>query len=124
MLPEAIDRRGLRYLAVGASGVPVDLAVTTLAAAVVGVLPAQAVGWGCAATWNWNLNSRVTWDGQQTIREWAQYLAVDAGRLALRVGVVAVLLEYVRPVMATAGGIAVAATVGFLGLDRLVFGSQ
>jgi|GEM_PF-5577196 len=110
------------YLVVGASGVPVDVAVTTLASVGVGLLAAQAVGWAVAATWNWSWNRRRTWESDaEPLREWARYLGVDAGRLAVRLGVVALISSAVPGIIATITGIAVASALGFLGFDRVVF---
>ncbi|WP_435067711.1 GtrA family protein [Haloplanus sp. C73] len=110
------------YLVVGASGVPIDVAVTTVASAGIGVIAAQAVGWFVAATWNWAWNRRETWDSDaDPLREWARYLGVDAGRLAVRLGVVAVVVGAVPGIVATVVGIGAATVLGFLGFDRLVF---
>lgn len=114
-----------RYLSVGATGVPIDLVVTTVTAAAVSIVGAQAVGWFVAATWNWFWNRRLTWQSDaHPGREWARYLGVDVGRLLARVAFVAGLVR-VAPqspdVVVTATGIAVAAAFGFIGFDKLVF---
>lgn len=110
------------YLIVGASGVPIDIAVTTLATVGVGLVAAQAVGWLVAATWNWTWNRRRTWASDaDPLEEWARYLGVDAGRLAVRLGVVAVIAGTVPDLAATVVGIMTAAALGFLGFDRMVF---
>ncbi|WP_251342416.1 GtrA family protein [Haloplanus halophilus] len=110
------------YLAVGATGVPIDIAFTTLASIGVGIVAAQAVGWVVAATWNWTWNRRKTWASDaEPLREWARYLGVDAGRLAVRVGVVAVVASAVPGIIATVLGITAAAALGFVGFDRMVF---
>jgi len=110
------------YLVVGASGVPIDVAVTTLASIGVGIVAAQAAGWIVAATWNWTWNRRKTWASDaDPWREWTQYLCVDAGRLAVRLGVVAVIASAVPDLAATVLGITAAAALGFLGFDRMVF---
>lgn len=114
--------RPVRYLGVGATGVPIDIAVTLLVATVVGVVPAQGAGWAVAATWNWFWNASLTWDGEHSLREWSRYLGVDAGRLAVRIGVVWAVAGAVPDVVATIVGIAAAAVLGFVGFDRLVFG--
>lgn len=116
--------RPVRYLGVGATGVLVDLLVTTGVAMVVGLLPAQAVGWAVAASWNWRWNTMLTWDGDGTLAEWATYCTVDAGRLAVRLVVVWAVIDAVPGLVATAAGIASAAALGFLGFDRLVFTSS
>ena len=115
--------RPVRYLGVGATGVPVDVGVTLLVATVVGILPAQAAGWAVAATWNWFWNASVTWDGDRSPREWLRYLGVDAGRLAVRIGVVWAFVGVLPDVVATIFGIVTAAGLGFVGFDRFVFGS-
>lgn len=110
------------YFVVGATGVPIDVAVTTLASVGVGIVAAQAVGWLVAATWNWTWNRRKTWASDaDPWREWARYLGVDAGRLAVRLGVVAVVAGVVPGIVATVLGIVAAAALGFLGFDRMVF---
>jgi len=110
------------YLVVGATGVPIDVAVTTLASIGVGIVAAQAAGWVVAASWNWTWNRRKTWDSDaEPLREWAQYLGVDAGRLAVRLAVVAVIAGAVPNLAATVVGIIAAAALGFLGFDRMVF---
>lgn len=114
-----------RYLSVGATGVPVDLAVTTAAAAAVSIVGAQAVGWFVAATWNWFWNRRLTWESNAHAgREWGRYLVVDIGRLLARIAFVAGIVR-VAPelpnVVVTATGIGVAAAFGFFGFDKLVF---
>jgi putative flippase GtrA len=110
------------YLIVGATGVPIDVAVTTVASIGVGIVAAQAVGWVVAATWNWTWNRRQTWESDaDPLREWARYLGVDAGRLAVRIGVVAVVAGAVPGIVATVLGIMAAAALGFVGFDRLVF---
>jgi len=114
--------RPVRYLGVGATGVPVDVGVTLLVATVVGILPAQAAGWAVAATWNWIWNASLTWDGDHSVREWVRYLGVDAVRLAVRVGVVWATVGVLPDVVATIVGIGAAALLGFVGFDRFVFG--
>lgn len=110
------------YLLVGATGVPIDVAVTTIASIGVGIVAAQAAGWFVAASWNWTWNRRQTWNSDaDPWREWAQYLGVDAGRLAVRLGVVTVVASTVPEVVATVLGITAAAALGFLGFDRVVF---
>jgi len=111
------------FVVVGASGVPIDLFITTSAIPVVGVLVAQAAGWIVAASWNHAWNRRLTWNTDQSILyTWTRYLVVDSGRLALRIGAVAVLVAAgARPLVATLTGIAVATAAGFLGFDRVVF---
>jgi putative flippase GtrA len=110
------------YLVVGATGVPIDIAFTTLASVGVGIIAAQAVGWVIAASWNWTWNRRKTWDSDaDPWREWARYLGVDAARLAVRIGVVAVVAGAVPGIVATVLGIVAAAALGFVGFDRMVF---
>lgn len=114
--------RPVRYLAVGALGVPIDLAVTLVATGALGLLPAQAAGWFVAASTNYGLNASVTWDGEATVAEWAAYLGVDVGRLGVRVVVVAAVAGALdHDVVATVAGIGAAAALGWVGFDRLVF---
>lgn len=116
-------RRLLRFAGVGATGVPIDLVATLLAVGIVGPIAAQAVGWVLAASWNWRWNRRLTWKSDEPWRrEWAEYLTVDAGRFGARVAVVTISLYLGTGVLAaTIVGIGVAASIGFLGFDQLVF---
>lgn len=122
-LPPGRLRQIATFGAVGVTGIPIDLALTTTAMPVLGVLAAQAAGWIVAASWNHAWNRRLTWNTTQPLyTTWLQYLAVDSGRLALRIGVVALLVTIgVMPLAATLAGIAAATLAGFLGFDRVVF---
>lgn len=116
-------RQVAAFVVVGASGIPIDLAITTTTIPALGVLVAQAAGWIVAASWNHAWNRRLTWStDQHVLLTWVQYLVVDSGRLALRVGVVALLVAVgVMPLAATVTGIGAATLAGFLGFDRVVF---
>ncbi|MGB9966105.1 GtrA family protein [Halobacterium hubeiense] len=116
-------RQLLAFAGVGASGIPIDLVITTTAIPVVGVLTAQVIGWAVAASWNHAWNRWLTWQTDQPVyKTWLQYLVVDSGRLALRIGVVAALVyASAGTLVATIAGIGVATLAGFIGFDRVVF---
>lgn len=122
MASDAVSRL-LTFAGVGATGVAVDLAITAAALAVIGPLVAQFVGWVVAASWNYSLNARVTWDANRSVWQWANYLAADSARLVIRVTMVWSLLHQLGtdPMLASGIAIGVAAVMGFVLFDLLVF---
>lgn len=64
----------LLFLAVGGSGMIVDLAVLSLLSLWIGFRPARAVAIGVAMTWNFALNRRFTFVGARSGPMLRQYL--------------------------------------------------
>lgn len=124
VLPTRLVRL-LEYALVGASGVPVDMAMVWLLIDQVGThhLLAQPGAWLVAMSWNFALNWWVTFD-QPDGSLWRQYLSygtVQAGALGVRIVTVAILVDALgAPVVpASLAGILLPAVLGFLSIERL-----
>lgn len=109
----------VQYGLVGGSGIPVDMAIVAgLLAIGMHHLVAQPLAWTVAMTWNFSLNWWFTFDRPDgsILRQWAGYGAVQLGALAVRVAVVAVLVDGLgaRVLPATLVGILLPALAGFL----------
>jgi len=119
--------RLLQYGAVGASGIPVDMAVVWLAFDGIGAhyLVAQVVAFAVAVSWNFSLNWLWTFDQPDgsLLRQFIGYVGIQLGALAARVGVVFALVELggVPVLVASFIGIVLPALLGYLASER-VFG--
>jgi len=116
-----------QYGLVGASGIPVDMAVVWVAFSVVGshYLVAQVAAFAVAVTWNFALNYHWTFnapDGSLP-RQYLGYVGIQSAALGARVGIVFVLVDiFSAPVLpASLGGIIVPSVLGYLASER-VFG--
>lgn len=122
-------RRAIRfgeYLAVGASGAVIDVALTATALGVVHYLLANAVGFGVANSWNFALNRRITFDSPEgsVSRQYAAYLCWHLATFGVRLFVLTALIEVGgAPVLvASVVGIAAASVANFAGSER-IFGT-
>lgn len=126
--PAKDPARILRFGLVGGVGFLTDagcLAALLMAGA--SPLPARLGSIAVALFVTWQLNRRMAFRSPlpPSIGEFSRYVAVGATSSAVNFAVYSALLltsASTAPLLATAVGSAVAMTVTFLGLDRLVFG--
>lgn len=119
--------RFLEYLAVGATGAVLDVAVTASLLASVHYLLANGAGFLLANTWNFLLNRRITFGDQDGTarRQYPAYLAWHSTTFLVRAAVIVALVESVSvsPLVASVVGIGAASIANFLGAE-LIFGTS
>lgn len=126
------------YGAIGATGIPVDLAVVwATALAGLPALAASIVGYQVAVTWNYAWQRRLVFGSTRSVlREFGEYVLADLAGGLMRVGVVTGLLvtgsltpavsrtRVPAAVLASAVGIAAAFLVTFALADHYVFNTS
>jgi len=126
-LEQIIGQRGVRFiefLGVGATGVVIDLAVTTTALSYVHYLLANSLGFAIAVTWNFGGNWYFVFnrpDGS-ILKQYGSYVGLHAATFGFRAVALALLIELMgTPVLvATVVGIGVAAVANYLGTERIL----
>lgn len=126
-LEELLGQRAVRFVefcGVGATGVVVDLAVTTTALDVTHYLLANALGFLVAVTWNFAGNWLFVFgrpEGSLT-HQYASYVLLHTATFGVRAIVLMTLIEAggVPVLPATAVGIAAAAVANYLGTERIL----
>jgi len=126
-LETVIGERGTRFvefLGVGATGVVVDLAITTSALTMTHYLLANLLGFLVAVTWNFGGNWYFVFDKPEgpIIKQYASYVGLHGATFGLRAVVLAALVEGAgAPIMlATVVGIGAAAVANYLGTERIL----
>ncbi len=121
------------FLSVGAFGFLLDVSVfQALFMLGYGPIAARIVSSGAAITLTWYLNRRHVFRTAQTSRsgpEYARYVVIQSGGLAVNFGVYLALLNSVQvlrevPVLALCGGALVAITFNFLGARYWAFRAE
>ena len=118
--------RFAEYLAVGASGAVLDVAITASMIGLTHYVLANAVGFFVANSWNFGLNRRFTFSAEGSIaRQYPAYLVWHLATFAVRVAVLAVLVEVAGApvVVASVAGIGAATVANFTGSER-IFGTS
>jgi dolichol-phosphate mannosyltransferase len=121
-----------QYALVGLSGLAVDLLAFSLLYRLVLVhhLASRAVSFVVAATWNWALNRRITFEGARSrarLPQWAGFLLVSAVGFLLNWGVYYLLTTYSAfflsaKELALVAGVVAGFAFNYLGARLLVFG--
>jgi|GEM_PF-791406 len=126
-LEDVAGQRAVRFVefcGVGATGVVVDLAVTTSALEVTHYLLANALGFLVAVTWNFAGNWLFVFDRPDgsLIHQYASYVGLHTATFGVRAVVLAALVEAggVPVLPATAVGIGAAAVANYLGTERIL----
>lgn len=116
--------RFIEFCGVGASGVVVDLAVTTTALNVTHYLLANVMGFLVAVTWNFAGNWLFVFDRPEGSipRQYASYVLLHTATFGVRAAVLTALIEAggVPVLPATTVGIAAAAVANYLGTERIL----
>ena len=121
------------FLSVGAFGFLLDVSVfQALFMLGYGPIAARIVSSGAAITLTWYLNRRHVFRTAQTSRsgpEYARYVLIQSGGLAVNFGVYLALLNSMQvlrevPVLALCGGALVAITFNFLGARYWAFRAE
>lgn len=84
-------------LAVGATGLAVDVAAFLLFASVIDHIQARLLAFVCAASWNWALNATLVFEGDRSACEWGRYLAAAGAGGGVSLGTYALLSETLCP---------------------------
>jgi putative flippase GtrA len=122
-----------RFLSVGAFGFLLDVSVfQVLFMFGYGPIASRFLSAGAAITLTWYLNRRHVFRTAQTNRsgpEYARYVIIQSGGLAVNVGVYLALINSVQvlrevPVLALCGGALVAITFNFLGARYWAFRTE
>lgn len=118
--------RFAEYLAVGASGAVIDVALTASTIGITHYVLANALGFFVANSWNFTLNRRFTFGAEGSIsRQYPAYLAWHVATFGVRAAVLTGLIEFAgAPVLvASIAGIGAATIANFTGSER-IFGTK
>lgn len=119
---DALSGRFARYFLVGGSAAIVDLGgFTAFSAAGLGVLPAAALSFGCAAVFNFILSANVVFRQRPTWRRAGLFAALALIGLAVNAGVTTFAAYYLPALLAKVIGIGATFMLNFGMNNAVVF---